>query len=184
MPAHPKTTDAQIVRAARKLVERDGRDGFSMNDVAAAVGVRAPSLYNHFKDRADLLAAVELLVWGDLATLLGKAIIAGDAEASVMAQAQAIRRFAKKHPNTYSLFFDIRSEVTEEGTAARAAAVAQVVAPLTELVGKERAFAAARVLVPFLQGFISMELANAFRLGGGVDAAFKNGVTTILRGLT
>jgi hypothetical protein len=39
------------------------------------------------------------------------------------------------------------------------------------------------VLVPFLHGFISMELANAFRLGGGLDAAFEKGVSTILRGL-
>jgi AcrR family transcriptional regulator len=165
------------------LVERDGQDGFSMNDVAAAVGIRAPSLYGRFKDRASLLGAVELEVWADLARLLGKAIVANDPEASVMAQARAIRRFAKKHPNSYSLFFDIRFVPSEEGTAARAAAVAQVTAPLAELVGAEHAFAAARVLVPFLHGFISMELANAFRLGPGVNAAFENGVATILRGL-
>jgi hypothetical protein len=37
--------------------------------------------------------------------------------------------------------------------------------------------------VPFLHGFISMELANGFRLGDGVDAAFETGVSTILRGI-
>ncbi len=41
------------------------------------------------------------------------------------------------------------------------------------LVGKDDAFAAARVLVPFLHGFISMELAKAFQLGPGLDAAFE-----------
>jgi AcrR family transcriptional regulator len=183
MPAHPKTTDAQIVQAARRLVESQGRDGFSMNEVAASVGIRAPSLYGRFKDRAGLLAAVELEMWADLTALLDSAIVVNAPEATLMAQAQAIRRFARKHPNSYSLFFDIRSVPTEEGTSARAAAVAQLIAPLTTLVGKDQAFAAARVLVPFLHGFISMELANGFRLGGGVDAAFENGVSTILRGL-
>jgi hypothetical protein len=60
--------------------------------------------------------------------------------------------------------------------------VARLVAPLAELVGPDDAFATARVLVPFLHGFISMQLANGFRLGPGLDEAFENGVTTILRG--
>jgi len=56
MPAHPKTTDAQIVQAARRLVDSQGRDGFSMNEVAAAVAIRAPSLYGRFRDCAGLRA--------------------------------------------------------------------------------------------------------------------------------
>ena len=183
MPAPAKTTDAQIVQATRNLVKSKGRDGFSMNDVAAAVGIRAPSLYGRFKDRADLLAAVELQVWGDLADLLGDAVVPGDPSATLMAQAQAIRGFAMRNPNIYVLFFDARSAPTEKGTAARGAAVAQLLSPLAALLGQERAFAAARVLVPFLHGFISMELADGFRLGGGVDAAFENGVSAILRGV-
>jgi len=154
-----------------------------MNEVAAAVGIRAPSLYGRFRDRAGLLAAVELEMWAELAALLGSAIVANDPKASLMAQAQAIRHFARKHPNSYSLFFAIRSVPTEEGTSARATAVAQLIAPLTTLVGKDQAFAAARVVVPFVHGFIAMELANAFRLGGGLDAAFEQGVSTIVRGL-
>ena len=184
MPAPPKTTDTQIIQATRRLVEIEGRDGFSMNDVAAAVGIRAPSLYGRFKDRADLLAAVELHVCADFENLLGKSIIANNPEATLMAQAQAVRAFAKRNPNSYSLLFDIRSVPTEEGTAARAAAVAPLLAPLAALVGEGHALAAARVLTPFVHGFVSMELANAFRLGDGLDAAFEKGVTTILRGLS
>jgi AcrR family transcriptional regulator len=78
MPVHPKTTDAQIVQAARHWVERAGRDGFSMNDVAASVGIRAPSLYGRFKDRASLLGAVELQVCAELAGLLGSSVVAND----------------------------------------------------------------------------------------------------------
>lgn len=183
MPAHPKTTDLQIVRAAHLLLEREGRDGFSMKDVASAVGIRAPSLYGRFKDRAALLGAVELQVWAQLADLLGEAIVADDPKASLMAQAHAIRGFAASNPNSYSLFFDIRAADTEDATSARAAAVSQLLGPLTALVGGERAFASARVLVPFLHGFISMELAGAFRLGDGLDTAFEHGVTVILGGL-
>ena len=153
-----------------------------MNDVAGAVGIRAPSLYGRFTDRASLIAAVELQVWSDLADVLASAIIANNPEATLIAQAQAIRRFANSNPNSYSLFFDIRAEPTEEGTKARAAAVATLMPALGALVGERHAFVAARVLVPFLHGFISMELANGFRLGAGVDESFETGLRTILWG--
>ncbi len=59
MPAVAKTSDDDIVRAARRIVERDGTVGLSMQSVANEVGVRAPSLYKRFTDRAALLGAVE-----------------------------------------------------------------------------------------------------------------------------
>jgi AcrR family transcriptional regulator len=184
MPAHPKTTDAQIVQAACRLVERKGRDGFSMNDVAESVGIRAPSLYGCFKDRARLLGAVEIRLLARLARQLQKSIVANDPKATLMAQAQTIRRYARSNPNGYSLLFDIRSVPTKEGTSARAAAVAPLLPPLAALAGDDAAFAAARVFVPFVHGFIAMELANAFRLGGGLDVAFEHGVSAVLRGVS
>lgn len=184
MPAQPKTTDAQIVQAARDLVEQAGREGFSMSDVASAVGVRAPSLYGRFKDRASLLAAVESQVCADLAALLARTTRGSNPQETLMVQAQAVRRFAKRHPNSYSMLFDIRSAPSDEGTAARAAALAPMMPSLVALVGEKDALAAARVLIPFLHGFVSMEIGHAFRLGGALDAAFKRGIATILRGLT
>lgn len=41
----------------------------------------------------------------------------------------------------------------------------------------------ARLLVAFAHGFVSMELAGAFGLGGNVDAAFDCAVESIIRGL-
>ena len=39
---------------------------------------------------------------------------------------------------------------------------------------------AARLFVAFAHGFVSMELAGAFRLGGDVDRAWRTGVATIV----
>jgi hypothetical protein len=103
--------------------------------------------------------------------------------ATLIAQAHALRRFAKSNPNCYSLLFDVRSVPTEEGAAARSAGLAPMMPSLAALAGEEDAFVAARVLIPYLHGFISMELADAFRLGGGVDAAFERGVSVVLRGV-
>ena len=183
MPAQPKTTSTEIVKAARHLLKKVGRDGFSMADVADLVGVRAPSLYGHFRNKSELMSAVELHVCSEIKKLWEKAAIANRPEASLMAQAKAARGFAKKDPHSYSLLFDIQSVPTEEGTAARGDVLTPIMVSLAALAGKEHAFGSARVLIPFLHGFISMELANTFRLAGGVDASFENGVATVLRGI-
>lgn len=183
MPAPPKTSDAQIIEAARSLLERKGRDGFSLSDVAAAVGVRAPSLYRRFEDRAAILEAVELASWRELATALAQAIVPRQPLETLHCQARAYRAFAKAHPNAYSLMFEAPSRRTEEGARARADALAPAMPALTALAGPDNAPNAARVLTPFLHGFASMEIGDAFRLGGGLDTAFEQGVATILHGL-
>jgi AcrR family transcriptional regulator len=183
MPSPAKTTDAQIIAAARKLVERRGRDGFSMNDVAAAVGIRAPSLYGRFADRARILAGVEIACWQQLGREMARPRPAADPVAALVGQARAYRAFAKANPGGYALMFDAEAERTEEGTQARAAALAPTLPFFAALAGDDRALLAARVLTPFLHGFVSMELAGAFRLGGGLEEAFEHGVATILAGL-
>jgi len=99
------------------------------------------------------------------------------------AQGRAYRAFAKANPNGYALMFDPRASQTAEGAAVRGAALAPCLPGFVALVGEDKALAAARVLTPFLHGFVSMELSQAFRLGGGIDAAFETGLDAILSGL-
>jgi hypothetical protein len=98
-------------------------------------------------------------------------------------QARAYRAFAKANPGGYALIYDAAAERTEDGLRARTSALAVTMPSFVALVGERDALNAARVLAPFLHGFVSMELAGAFRLGPGLDQAFERGVATILAGL-
>jgi hypothetical protein len=53
-----------------------------------------------------------------------------------------------------------------------------------DLVGPERALAAARLFTAWATGFLQMELAGMFRLGGDVDEAFDYAMDRIIAGLT
>jgi hypothetical protein len=64
-----------------------------------------------------------------------------------------------------------------------AAASALLLSLATRLVGPTDALVAARLLTAFAHGFVSMELAGAFRLGGGVDEAFSYGVDVLVAGI-
>jgi TetR/AcrR family tetracycline transcriptional repressor len=55
-------TRKSIARAAIELIDRDGYATFTMPRLAAELGIRTPSLYYHFADRAEVLAEVARLV--------------------------------------------------------------------------------------------------------------------------
>lgn len=63
--ARPKTTlitRQSATEAALAVIDEHGLDDFSLNSVARAMGVKAPSLYYHFADKAELLSEVARLI--------------------------------------------------------------------------------------------------------------------------
>ena len=58
MPTPSRTSTAQIVAAGRVILEAEGFEGLTMQRVAAAVGVRAPSLYKRVDGRRELVRLI------------------------------------------------------------------------------------------------------------------------------
>ncbi|TDQ43591.1 TetR/AcrR family transcriptional regulator [Actinorugispora endophytica] len=54
-PKAPLLSRTRIQDAALGLVDRDGMEGLSMRKLAQELGVRAPSLYSHYRNKDDLL---------------------------------------------------------------------------------------------------------------------------------
>ncbi|MEV6849501.1 TetR/AcrR family transcriptional regulator [Actinoplanes sp. NPDC051411] len=51
----PMTSRAQILSAARKLIDQDGWEKLTIRRLAAEVGIGATTLYHHVRDKEDLL---------------------------------------------------------------------------------------------------------------------------------
>ena len=180
MPAPLKVSDDAILAAARRLVERDGPAALSMQAVADDVGVRAPSLYKRFADRAALLSAVQRQIFGELGARLEVAAARPGPHFALAGMAHAYRAFARARPHLYTLMFAPDLAHDAAGDDARRLAAQPIVSRLADMVGRERALPTARVLTAFVHGFVSMELQGAFRLGGDVDAAFALGLDLLL----
>jgi AcrR family transcriptional regulator len=55
----------EILRCATALFAADGYQGVGMRAIAAAVGIRTPSLYHHFASKEEILYAISLRVTKD-----------------------------------------------------------------------------------------------------------------------
>ena len=62
------TSREAILAAATRIAQNYGYNGLNFRDLAADVGIKAPSIYHHFQSKADLGAAVARRYWEDAAT--------------------------------------------------------------------------------------------------------------------
>lgn len=65
-----ESTRREILDAAWTLARERGLSGFTLRELAAAVGMRAPSLYTHFPARNAIIDAMFSQAWGDCAQAL------------------------------------------------------------------------------------------------------------------
>ena len=97
------------------------------------------------------------------------------------AMAATYRRFASRNPRLYEMIYSRNAANDPELAAACGFAAKPLFEELEKAgVAPARMLPLARTLTAFLHGFVSMEIVNAFRLGGSVDEAFAEGLDTIL----
>ncbi|MYR55689.1 TetR family transcriptional regulator [Streptomyces sp. SID625] len=97
-----------LVAAARLLAESGREEALSLRAVAREVGISAPSVYLHFKDRSELVAAVTQRAYDRLVGELREAGRGdGGPRAAVRAMARRYCAFAVENPRRYRLMFGV-----------------------------------------------------------------------------
>jgi AcrR family transcriptional regulator len=183
LPTPRRTSADEIVTVARELLESSGVEAVTMKEVADRVGVKAPSLYKHIRDRADLLHRVANAVAVELAGVLDDAAKGADPRDDLRAIAAAFRVWAHGSPAAYTLLTSRVPEewrVDQELNLRTSEAIRRSIA---QLVGEERTLGAARTFVAFAHGFVSLEIAGTFRLGGEPSSAYDFGIETLIGAL-
>jgi AcrR family transcriptional regulator len=181
LPTPAKTSREALQTIARGLVEVSGPDALTVGAVASAAGIKPPSLYKHFADRAALLKAVEIEVLHELEAYIRREMVGSDHKSRLKAMARAYRAFGKAAPHRYRVIYSGNAFIDPE---IRAACLFSAQPLFEELqaagVPEDRVLSVSRTIVPFLHGFVLMEIGSAFNLGGDVDEAFETGLETIL----
>jgi AcrR family transcriptional regulator len=181
LPTPAKTSREELIALARRLVDADGPEALTVSAVAQSAGVKAPSLYKHFADRDALLKAVEIDVLHELEATLRMGTKGTTPRARLTSMAASYRDFAREQPHRYAVIYS-RNVADDPELAAACLLAARPLFEELERAGvaAARILPLARTLTAFLHGFVSMEIVNAFRLGGSVGQAFDEGLETIL----
>ena len=101
MSAPGRITREAVVEAAARRFRDAGYGAVSVRGVAEDLSVTAPALYRHFRDRADLVAAVLEEGLQGLTHRLGQAAAAPTPAERLRATAGAILDFALAEPRVY-----------------------------------------------------------------------------------
>ncbi len=180
-PAPAKTSYPEIIRTAQHLLETQGLENLSMQSLATALGVRAPSLYKHIENKSQLVKAILEALLLELGETLSKAANGQNFADDLRAMIVAYRAFAHQHPTLYPLLYSHLTSEMQPDVKVSATAAAPLLQTIEQWVNQKRSLSAARMVVAFTHGFVSMELAGALRLGGNVEDAFELGVESLVK---
>lgn len=100
-PRKPLISQNKAVKAALAVIDSRGLEALSLQDVAQKLGVKAPSLYHHFRDKNELLEHVARLLL--LEVKVPKARKSEDWKEFLIRLGIATRREILRHPNAAPL---------------------------------------------------------------------------------
>jgi AcrR family transcriptional regulator len=197
-PKTPLLSRERIVEVAVTVIDAEGLDALSTRRLARELGVQAPSLYNHFSTKEDILDAVgdEIVAGVDL-SMLGR----DPWPAALKAWARAYRAAFREHPNVVP--FLARGPARRPSALRLADAVYGALVDAgwppshaTRIGAAMRYFVAGSALGSFALGFVDdpslyqsdyPHLRDAHRLPGLQsridDGAFELGLTALVDGL-
>ncbi len=98
-------TRREIVEAAWELSGRDGLTGWTLRDVASALGMQAPSLYGYFSSKHDLYDAMFSEGCRDLLAVLPEIDSSREAQDQLRAGMRAFVDYCSERPALFQLLF-------------------------------------------------------------------------------
>jgi AcrR family transcriptional regulator len=176
---------AKVVALAAEIADAEGLEAVTVARVAAGLGVRAPSLYNHVRSREALVDGVAALGMRELVARLGAAGVGRGGEDALLGAARAYRAFAQAHPGRYAAAqrAPVGADPELEAAARELMATLTGVLRAWELEGDD-ATHAIRGLRSALHGFADLERMGGFRLPVALDESFDRLVRAFAAGLS
>lgn len=156
----------EITSAARQLLEEEGEQALTMRNLADRLGIKAPSIYKHVRDRRE----IETLLAAEALTELGQRL---EAESDLPAMGRAYREWALANPALYRVATTrpLNRADLPDGLEDSAAL------PLIEAVGGDRA--RARAIWAMAHGMTLLELDGRFPEDADLEAAWQAGTSGI-----
>jgi len=155
----------EILDVAATILEEEGIEAVTMREVAARMGIRAPSLYKHVRDKDDIVAGLQERALVSMTQHLA------DIPGGLAALAEAYRSWAMAHPRLYDVATGrpLARDRIAPGVEAAAAA------PIVKAAGGDEHLA--RALWALAHGLVDLELSDRFPPGADLDATWRTALS-------
>lgn len=183
MPYPSQVTRETLIETAWEMIATEGSaESVSLAKLAAAFGVKAPSLYRYVKNKTELLQAVNLVTNERLVDHMHQALNAADTnpQQRALTLCTAYREFALAHPVLYQLAFATNASLQPDP-----ASLEQLALPLQTVISEisgDESLLALRGGWALVHGFIMLEINGLFRREGDLDAAFFRALQAYIDG--
>ncbi|WP_186431181.1 TetR/AcrR family transcriptional regulator [Clostridium sp. BSD9I1] len=178
-------TKEKIIQTAFSLADEIGLNQVTFPKLAEKLGIKYPSLYNHFNNMDDLRIGMTVYLLNDLNSILMKRLIGKSGEAAVREFAFVYKDFAFENRTAYGLFMNIPSTENEE--------VYRLVIETTGIIyqilefyikDKTQLVHKGRTLRSFLHGFVSLYSFGYFHGEVNLEESFQSMVDDFVKSLS
>lgn len=177
---------ASVTQAAAELVDEIGYDRLSMGLLAERLGIKAPSLYKHVNNQADLAHRIAVLAMTELADAIRDAIQGRAGSEALIAGAHAMRLYVLKHPGRYAAGNAAIITGPDDPLIAASGRVVDSWAAMLHgyRLDPAQEVHALRMLRSLLHGFASLEAIGSFQRSTDIDDSLTWMLGFIDQGLT
>lgn len=181
----PKQIDLnRILEVSTALADAHGFEAVTLASVAAQLGIRIPSLYNHISGLPGLRDHLRLWALRGLAEALRRAAVGKSGAAAILSAAQAYRAFAHAHPGLYPA--TLRAPTPDEPELVAVSqdildTLLRILEPYA--LSQEDSLHVIRGLRSLLHGFVDLEIAGGFGMALDRDESFRRLLQAFIDGL-
>jgi AcrR family transcriptional regulator len=173
-PTELSVRAAEIVVEARKLLEEEGFDGLRMRTLAGRLGIKAPSLYAHFRDKRDLESAMIVAGFREREEAERQALAAAPDADEIAVLWGTYRQWAKVHPALHKL---IAARALDRDDPSVVAAERPGIDMVLKTTGGNRT--AGLAYWAFAHGLIELEINDRIPPGQDLEAVWAFGLAAL-----
>ena len=174
-------TKEKIIETAFSLADEIGLNQISFQKIAEKLGIKYPSLYNHFDNIEDLKIKMTIHFLNKLNSRLMERLIGKSGEAAIIEFSYVYREFAVENKSGYRLYMNIPSTENDE-VKRLSKETTTIIRKILEFYMEDQAqiIHKSRALRSLLHGFVSLSSHGYFQNPINLEDSFKFMITDFI----
>jgi AcrR family transcriptional regulator len=173
-----------ILDVAGQIADVQGMQEVTLANLAKQLGIRPPSLYNHFDGLGGLRKKMAIYGLNRLYEELAPVSIGVTGDEAVLAISKAYVNFARRHPGVYEATL-MAPDMGDEGIQQAGAKVVELTVNVLQYydLKDDRALHAVRGLRSILHGFSSLEQRGGFKMELDLNESLELIIKAFIHGM-